>query len=116
MTDAAQVAQVVHPQRRVISDKGEVDAEVQLHLNCQHSRGKTLASSSSLSCFSLKELQHDTTGPRVKRLKGSWIVLVKKALEFVQELRLECDYKVLTRKLERRFDIRDAPSTVRHEL
>ena len=39
-----------------------------------------------------------------------------KALEFVRELRLECDYKVLTRKLGRRFDIRDAPSTVRREL
>ena len=39
-----------------------------------------------------------------------------KALEFVWELQLECDYMVLTRKLGRRFDIRDAPSTVRREL
>ena len=74
-TDASQV---VHPQRTVIPDKGEVDAEVQLHLNCQHSLGKTLASSGPLLYFSLKELQHDTTGPRVKRLTGSWIVLVEK--------------------------------------
>ena len=40
--------------------------------------GKTLASSGPLLYFSLKELQHDTTGPRAKRLTGSWIVLGEK--------------------------------------
>ena len=101
------VTQVVHPHRTVIPDKGEVDAEAQLHLNCQHLLGKTLASSGPLLYFSLKELQHDTTGPRVKRLTGSWIVLVEKPWSLCGSF----DLSVITRKLGRRFDIRDAPST-----